>query len=141
MGLRVRIEFEAGVSLSSKRASNRGRNGRQIEFEAGVNLSSKRASNRVRNGRQIEFETDVQAKIEAGQPCSTENARSKCLRGLRKFKSERERGNSERESASRVSEERAGRPGIPRRFFGNFEWISEFFRTCFSVFYVIFGLG
>ena len=33
-----------GVKSRSKRASNRGRNGRQIEFETGVKLSSKRTS-------------------------------------------------------------------------------------------------
>ena len=39
---------------------------------------------------------------------SSEKARSKCLRSLRKFLCRRERGNFERESASSAPEERAG---------------------------------
>ena len=46
-------------------------------------------------------------KIEPKRPSSSDKARSKCLWGLRKFMSEREPGNFERESASSAPDERA----------------------------------
>ena len=62
-------------------------------------------------------------KIKPERPNSSEKARAECLRGLRKFIRERERGDFERESASASGQERAGARG-PRAV------ISEFSNGC-----------